>query len=63
MFKTDDLASNFRQLNFEKPTPIQSITLPITLSGKDLVGIAQTGSGKTLSVSILCVLTIKQIVY
>jgi len=45
----DDLAHKFERLNFDKPTPIQSITLPITLSGKDLVGIAQTGSGKTLS--------------
>ncbi|CAF4555686.1 unnamed protein product, partial [Rotaria magnacalcarata] len=32
-----------------RPTPIQSQAWPILLSGQDLVGIAQTGSGKTLS--------------
>eukprot|EP01127_Copromyxa_protea_P009292 TRINITY_DN2177_c0_g1_i2.p1 TRINITY_DN2177_c0_g1~~TRINITY_DN2177_c0_g1_i2.p1 ORF type:complete len:540 (-),score=188.92 TRINITY_DN2177_c0_g1_i2:24-1643(-) len=34
---------------FTKPTPIQSQTWPILLSGRDVVGIAETGSGKTLS--------------
>lgn len=33
---------------FETPTPIQAQGWPIVLSGRDLVGIAQTGSGKTL---------------
>lgn len=34
--------------NFTKPTPIQAQSWPIVMSGKNLVGIAQTGSGKTL---------------
>lgn len=34
---------------FEKPTSIQAQCWPICLSGQDLVGIASTGSGKTLS--------------
>lgn len=34
---------------FTKPTPIQSQGWPVALSGKDMIGIAQTGSGKTLS--------------
>lgn len=34
-------------LGFSKPTPIQSKTIPIALMGKDLVGGAVTGSGKT----------------
>ncbi|XP_054716598.1 probable ATP-dependent RNA helicase DDX17 isoform X3 [Uloborus diversus] len=34
---------------FEKPTPIQAQVWPIALSGRDLVGIAQTGSGKTFA--------------
>jgi ATP-dependent RNA helicase DBP3 len=34
---------------FERPTPIQSQTWPIAMSGRDMVGIAETGSGKTLS--------------
>lgn len=34
---------------FKHPTPIQAQGWPIALSGKDMVGIASTGSGKTLS--------------
>ena len=34
---------------FTNPTPIQCQGLPIALEGRDMVGIAQTGSGKTLS--------------
>lgn len=40
-----------RKLGFTNPTSIQAQGWPIALSGKDLVGIASTGSGKTLSVS------------
>ena len=36
-----------RGQGFEKPTPIQSQALPCALSGRDVVGIAKTGSGKT----------------
>ncbi len=32
---------------YEKPTPIQKRTIPIILKGKDLIGTAQTGTGKT----------------
>lgn len=34
--------------NFSEPTAIQSQGWPIVLSGRDMVGVAQTGSGKTL---------------
>ena len=34
---------------FERPTPIQAQGWPMALSGRNMVGIAQTGSGKTLS--------------
>lgn len=37
---------------FEQPTPIQEQAIPIALEGKDLVGIAQTGTGKTLAFGI-----------
>ncbi|MCE7991664.1 MAG: DEAD/DEAH box helicase [Roseivirga sp.] len=36
-------------LSFDTPTPIQSEAFPVVLSGKDLVGIAQTGTGKTFA--------------
>ncbi len=35
---------------FKEPTPIQAQGWPMALSGRDFVGIAQTGSGKTLGV-------------
>lgn len=34
---------------FETPTPIQEAVLPVFRSGKDIIGIAQTGTGKTLA--------------
>lgn len=36
-------------LGFDKPTPIQKEAYPVILSGKDVVGIAQTGTGKTFA--------------
>ena len=36
-----------------QPTPIQSLGWPLALSGKNMVAIAQTGSGKTLGVCII----------
>jgi len=36
----------------KKPTPIQMQGLPVALSGRDMIGIAFTGSGKTLSFSL-----------
>jgi len=35
--------------NFTSPTPIQKQAIPVALAGKDLMGIAQTGTGKTLA--------------
>ena len=39
-------------LGFRVPTPIQYKTIPITIKGKDVIGIAQTGTGKTLAFGI-----------
>ena len=41
-----------RKNGFTKPTPIQAQSWPVALKGKDLVGVAQTGSGKTYAVSL-----------
>ncbi|MCL4112521.1 UNVERIFIED_CONTAM: hypothetical protein GTU68_061028 [Idotea baltica] len=43
------LANAIDDLGFERPTPIQSASFPIIASGKNVVGIAQTGTGKTLA--------------
>lgn len=37
------------EAGFEQPTPIQELAFPVIRSGKDMVGIAQTGTGKTLA--------------
>jgi ATP-dependent RNA helicase RhlE len=35
------------ELGFEKPTPIQEKAIPVIRSGADVIGVAQTGTGKT----------------
>ena len=40
------------QLKYTTPTPIQQRSIPISIEGKDVVGIAQTGTGKTLAFAI-----------
>ncbi|MFH1622052.1 MAG: DEAD/DEAH box helicase [Candidatus Omnitrophota bacterium] len=39
-------------LKFKIPTPIQHKALPIAMEGKDVIGVAQTGTGKTLAFAI-----------
>src|SRR6202140_5831673 len=35
------------RIGFQNPTPIQAAVIPLALAGKDVIGLAQTGSGKT----------------
>jgi len=44
---SEDLLAAVRDMGFERSTPIQARAIPIALQGRDLVGQAQTGSGKT----------------
>ncbi|KAH8385569.1 hypothetical protein KR200_000436 [Drosophila serrata] len=44
-----DLLGEIQKQGFEKPSPIQSQAWPILLKGHDMIGIAQTGTGKTLA--------------
>jgi ATP-dependent RNA helicase RhlE len=37
-----------RKMEIESPTPVQAAAIPIALEGRDLVAVAQTGTGKTL---------------
>ena len=49
-FKISNLLRNaIYDLGFTQPRPIQSKAFPVILSGKDMVGIAQTGTGKTFA--------------
>jgi ATP-dependent RNA helicase DDX41 len=45
----------------KKPTPIQIQGLPVALSGRDMIGIAFTGSGKTLVFSLPMILISLQV--
>ncbi len=40
------------RMGFEQPTPVQERSIPVLLEGRDVVGIAQTGTGKTLAFGI-----------
>jgi ATP-dependent RNA helicase RhlE len=40
------------RLRFSAPTPIQLKAIPVAMEGKDLIGIAQTGTGKTLAFGV-----------
>jgi len=46
------LLSRLSELGFTKSTPIQAQAIPEGIEGKDIIGIAQTGTGKTLAYSI-----------
>ena len=48
----DSLKNSLGKMNFTKPTPIQGMAIPPALEGKDILGTAQTGTGKTLAFSI-----------
>ncbi len=41
-----------KEAGYEKPTPIQEKAIPAALDGKDVLGIAQTGTGKTASFTL-----------
>ena len=46
------LKKSIELAEFRTPTPIQSQSIPISLEGKDVLGTAQTGTGKTLAFTI-----------
>lgn len=55
------LVTFLEDLHFTKPTPIQHQSIPVALTGKDLVGIAQTGTGKTLAFGIPMIQRLSQL--
>lgn len=41
------LLANVQNKGYEKPTPIQAAAIPVVMQGRDVIGLAQTGTGKT----------------
>lgn len=44
-----ELMDAVRRHGYSQPTPIQAQAIPVALSGRDVIGIAETGSGKTVA--------------
>ena len=49
---TSPILAALKNLNLSEPTPIQSLAIPLALEGRDLLGTAQTGTGKTFAFGI-----------
>ena len=48
----DSISRALKEENYLTPTPIQAQTIPLALAGRDVVGIAQTGTGKTAAFAL-----------
>ena len=48
----DPILKAIKEEEYETPTPIQEQSIPIILKGNDLLGCAQTGTGKTAAFAI-----------
>lgn len=46
------MLTTLEQVGYQQPTPIQTMALPVALAGHDLIGQAQTGSGKTAAFAV-----------
>ena len=44
---SDGLLTAVNENGYDVPTPIQKMAIPLILEGRDLMGLAQTGTGKT----------------
>ena len=48
----DPISRALKEENYHTPTPIQAQTIPLAITGRDVVGIAQTGTGKTAAFAL-----------
>jgi ATP-dependent RNA helicase RhlE len=48
----EPISRALKEENYHTPTPIQAQTIPIAITGRDVVGIAQTGTGKTAAFAL-----------
>ncbi|HYP49771.1 MAG TPA: DEAD/DEAH box helicase, partial [Pyrinomonadaceae bacterium] len=49
---SEELIKAINDVGYETPSPIQLKTIPLLLAGKDMVGQAQTGTGKTAAFAL-----------
>lgn len=47
-----ELAQMCVDLKWSKPTKIQKLSIPVAIEGKDVIGLAETGSGKTAAFAL-----------
>ena len=47
-----EIKKSIKEMGFEEPSPIQELTIPEALKGIDIIGQAQTGTGKTLAFTV-----------
>ena len=52
---TSPILTALKKLNLSEPTPIQALSIPLAMEGRDLLGTAQTGTGKTFAFGITLV--------
>ena len=48
----DEILDGLDDMHFEEMTPVQEHTIPVILEGRDLIGCAQTGTGKTAAYTL-----------
>lgn len=49
---SEEIAAALTELGFEEPTPIQTAAIPVLLDGRDVLGQAATGTGKTAAFAL-----------
>ncbi|WP_462354091.1 DEAD/DEAH box helicase [Alistipes timonensis] len=48
----DEILDGLEDMNFHEMTPVQEYTIPVILEGRDIIGCAQTGTGKTAAYTL-----------
>jgi len=48
----EPILATIREAGYERPTPIQAQAIPLVLNGRDVMGLAQTGTGKTAAFAL-----------